>query len=194
MKKTFFCFLWFIILFHINTASLFGAELDKKLINGSEFYFGPEDVLEISVWKNEDLTKTVVVRPDGKISFPLIGDVLAQGLTVDELRRVVEDKVKVLIPDMPVAIIVTQVMSRKVYVVGKVETPGVYLMGKTLRVMQILGMAGGLTPFAKKKNIIILRKNDGHQKTFRFNYSKVAAGKDLDQNICLQPGDTIVVP
>jgi polysaccharide export outer membrane protein len=161
---------------------------------GDPFYLGPGDMLEVSVWKDEALSRQVVVRPDGKISFPLIGDVVARGRTVDELRKAVEAKIKVFVPDAPVNVMVLQVGSPKVYVVGKVAKPGLYIMGEALRVMQVLAMAGGMTPFAKKDDIIIIRKDNGSQKVFPFNYSQVADGNNLEQNIRLEPGDTVVVP
>jgi polysaccharide biosynthesis/export protein len=163
-------------------------------MQGEAFYLGPGDLLEISVWKDEALSRQVVVRPDGKISFPLIGDVVAKGRTVDALREAVEAKIKTFVPDAPVNVMVIQVGSPKVYVVGKVAKPGLYIMGESLRVMQVLAMAGGMTPFAKKDDIIIIRKNNGGQEVFPFNYGKVAGGKDLEQNIRLEPGDTVVVP
>lgn len=195
MKRRVCCLLSFsLILFYGNICTLCAAEQEEMAALGSEFYLGPGDVLEVSVWKDEALSRQVVVRPDGKISFPLIGDVLARGRTVEELRQVVEDKIKVYVPDAPVTVIVVQVGSSQVYVVGKVAKPGLYIMGQTLRVMQVLAMAGGMTPFANKDDILIIRKNNGHQRVFKFNYGKVAGGKDLDQNICLKPGDTVVVP
>jgi polysaccharide export outer membrane protein len=162
--------------------------------DGVAFYLGPGDILEVSVWKDEALSRQVVVRPDGNISFPLIGDVVARGRTVDQLRAAVEGKIKAFVPDAPVNVMVVQVGSPKVYVVGKVAKPGLYIMGEPLRVMQVLAMAGGMTPFAKKDDIIIIRKDNGGQKVFPFNYSQVAEGKDLGQNIRLEPGDTVVVP
>ncbi|MBW2108857.1 MAG: polysaccharide biosynthesis/export family protein [Deltaproteobacteria bacterium] len=159
-----------------------------------EFLLGPGDLLEVSVWKDEALSRQVVVRPDGKISFPLIGDIVAQGRTVAQLREAVEEKIKVYVPDAPVNVMVVQVGSPKVYVVGKVAKPGLYIMGAPVRVMQVLAMAGGTTSFAKKDDIIIIRQEKGDQKVFEFNYSDVAEGKDLAQNILLQPGDTVVVP
>ena len=195
MKRSFCCLLSFsLILFYGNICTLCGAEQEEMGALGSEFYLGPGDVLEISVWKDEALSRQVVVRPDGKISFPLIGDVVALGRTVDELRQVVEGKIKAYVPDAPVTVMVVQVGSPQVYVVGKVAKPGLYIMGQTLRVMQVLAMAGGMTPFANKDDILIIRKENGRQRVFKFNYGKVADGKDLDQNICLKPGDTVVVP
>jgi polysaccharide export outer membrane protein len=183
-----------LVLIHGSKALLYSADSEIQGHEGFKFCLGPGDVLEVSVWKDEALTRQVIVRPDGKISFPLIGDVLAQGRTVDELRQSIEAEIKVFVPDAPVNVMIVQVGSPKVYVVGKVAKPGLYIMGEPLRVMQVLAMAGGTTPFAKKDDIIIIRKEGDHQKIFEFNYSKVAEGKDLDQNIRLEPGDTVVVP
>lgn len=162
--------------------------------NDPGYVLGPDDVLEISVWKDDTLNKEVVVRPDGKISFPLIGDIEAKGKTVEELRKDIEKKIQVFVPDTPVSIVVKTVRSPKVYVVGQINTPGIYIMVEKLRVMQALSMAGGTTAFADKNDILIIRNQNGHQKTFKFNYTQVAKGKHLDQNIILEPGDTIVVP
>jgi polysaccharide export outer membrane protein len=181
---------FFVVLGFGNGSPLFGEESAKQ----AEFYLGPGDVLEVSVWKDEALSRQVVVRPDGNISFPLIGDVQAQGRTVDELRKAVEDKIKGFVPDAPVNVMVMEVGSPKVYVVGKVGKPGVYIMGEPMRVMQVLAMAGGMITFAQEDDIIIIRNENGGQKVFEFNYGKVAAGEDLEQNIRLRPGDTVVVP
>jgi polysaccharide biosynthesis/export protein len=184
----------FIVMAYPNVPVLYCEEPKEHAGVIRDFLLGPEDVLEITAWKNEDLTRQVVVRPDGKISFPLIGDVVAQGRTVDELKKIVEDKIRILTPDVPVTVMVMQVGSQKVYVVGKVAKPGVYMMGKPLRVMQALAMAGGTTPFAKNDDILIIRDENGQQNTFRFRYSDVAEGEDLKQNILLNAGDTVVVP
>jgi polysaccharide export outer membrane protein len=158
------------------------------------FALGPEDILEISVWKDEALTKQVVVRPDGWISFPLIGDIQAAGRTVEELRQEIQTRIKTYVPDAPVTVMVMKVGSPKVYVVGKVAKPGVYIMGEPMRVMQVLAVAGGATPFADKNSILIIREENNKQVVYKFNYDKVSKGKELEQNINLKPGDTVVVP
>lgn len=194
MKKQWVGLLLLLVLVAGSVSPSHAAETEGQVVTTSKFCLGPEDVLEISVWKDEALTKQVVVRPDGMVSFPLVGDIQAQGRTVEELRQAVADKVKAFVPDAPVTVMVMQVGSPKVFVVGKVAKPGVYIMGQTLRVMQVLAMAGGATPFADKDDILIIRKENGRQKTFKFNYSKVAQGEDLERNILLEPGDTVVVP
>ena len=156
-------------------------------------HIGPEDVLEISVWQDETMIKEVLVRPDGKISFPLIGDIKAEGYTVEAFQQKVEKKIREYVPKASVAVIVTTVSSPKVFVVGQITTPGVYIMGRPMRVMQALALAGGLTEFADRNDIIIIRNNN-EQTVLKFNYSEVKKGEKVEQNIVLQPGDTIVVP
>jgi len=155
---------------------------------------GPDDVLMISVWKDEALTREVVVRPDGKISFPLIGDVVVQGRTVDEVRDEIQTKMDEFSPGAPVSIMVTKVNSPKVFVVGKVLRPGVYLMTDRMTVVQALALSGGVTPFAASDDIIVLREARGKTQTLPFDYDAVAKGRYLEQNIYLNRGDTIVVP
>jgi len=202
MTKKMVCLICFcLIAFQLNLDFLFAEEPKEEdktsssfVQNDPGFILGPDDLLEISVWKDDSLTKEVVVRPDGKISFPLIGDIKAQGKTLEELRKVIEKKIQIFVPDTPVSIVIVTVRSPKVYVVGKITNPGTYIMVENLRVMQALSVAGGMTPFADKDDILIIRNQNGHQKTFKFNYTQVAKGKNLDQNIRLKPGDTIVVP
>lgn len=166
----------------------------EQSLSSPLFSLGPEDILEISVWKDDALTKQVVVRPDGWISFPLIGDIKAAGRSVEELRQEIQTRIKTYVPDAPVTVLVMQVGSPKVFVVGKIAKPGVYIMGVPMRVMQILAMAGGATPFADKNSILIIREENNRQSIYNFDYNEVASGKKLDQNIILKPGDTVVVP
>ncbi|MBU4186403.1 MAG: polysaccharide biosynthesis/export family protein, partial [Proteobacteria bacterium] len=143
-----FSLLFSIILIYSGVKPLYGAEEKGHVSADSRFYLGPEDLLEISVWNDETLNKQVVVRPDGKISFPLIGDVLVQGRTVEEVRQEIENKIRAYVPDSPLTVMVIRVSSPKVYVVGKVVKPGVYIMSEPIRVMQALAMAGGITTFS----------------------------------------------
>lgn len=194
MKRTL-CFSFLLcIIFLGNLPLSCNADQQDQVSMDSKFYLGPGDVLEISVWKDEALSREVIVRPDGRISFPLIGDVVARGRTVEQLKQAVQDKIKTYVPDAPVNVMVTKVGSPRVFVVGKVAKSGLYIMAQSLRVMQILAMSGGMTPFAKKDDIIIIREDKGAQKVFKFNYSEVADGENLKQNIILEPGDTVVVP
>ena len=166
-----------------------------SLASGSQFLLGPGDYIEISVWKDPDLTKTVVVQPDGNISFPLIGDVEAAGHTVGELRRIVTKRLKEYISNPVVSILPVKIESYKIYVIGKVNKPGMFVVLPPVNVMQALSMAGGLNPFAKSDEISILRvSNQGTQERIRFNYKDITKGRRLEQNINLKSGDVIVVP
>lgn len=160
----------------------------------SGYLLGPEDVLLISVWKDEHLTREVVVRPDGMISFPLVGDLAAEGKTVDELRSDLVRRLVKYIPNVNVTVAVTKVLSYKIYVVGRVNKPGEYLVGHYTDVLQALSLAGGLTPFAAENDIKVVRRVMGRQHTFPFRYSDVRKGRDLEQNILLQRGDVVMVP
>lgn len=157
------------------------------------FELGPEDVLEISVWKDEALTRQVMVRPDGKISFPLIGDIQVSGLNVEELRQRVQKKLQKYVPDAPVSVLLVKIASPKIYIIGKVNRPGVFIMGQPLSITQALAMAGGVTLFAGDE-VLIIRSENGQQKTIVVNFEKIADGKNLSENIFLKPDDTIIIP
>ena len=185
---------FFLIILSACASFSYGAEKIIQASFGTAFYLGPEDVLEISVWKDEALTKEAVVRPDGMVSFPLIGQIRAAGRTVEDLQREIQRKISRYVPDAPVTVMVLEIGSPKIYVVGKVNKPGVYIMGHYLRVMQALAMAGGTTTFADRDDIMIIREESGRQTIMKFNYDRVASGRDLHKNITLEPGDTVVVP
>lgn len=158
------------------------------------YQLGPEDVLLISVWKDEHLTREVVVRPDGLISFPLVGDVPAEGRTVEELRLDLAKRLIKYIPAVNITVAVLKPLSYKVYVVGRVAKSGEFLVGHYTDVLQALSLAGGLTPFAAENDIKVVRRVMGQQQTFPFRYSDVRKGIDLEQNIILQRGDVVMVP
>src|SRR5580765_5776292 len=158
------------------------------------YRLGAEDVLVVSVWKDEHLTKEVVVRPDGSFSFPLVGDVQAEDRTVEEIRADLVKRLTKYIPNPNVSVAVMKVLSYKVYVVGRVNKPGEYLIGHYTDVLQALSLAGGLTPFAAENDIKVLRRVRGQQQVFLFRYGDVRKGQDLEQNILLQRGDSVMVP
>ncbi|HEU4684717.1 MAG TPA: polysaccharide biosynthesis/export family protein [Nitrospira sp.] len=158
------------------------------------YRLGAEDVLLVSVWKDEQLTREVVVRPDGMFSFPLVGDVVAEDRTVDEIKYDLIKRLTKFIPNPNVSVAVIKVLSYKVYVVGRVNKPGEYLIGHYTDVLQALSLAGGLTPFASENDIKIVRRVKGQQHVFPFRYGDVRKGNDLDQNILLQRGDVVMVP
>jgi len=159
-----------------------------------DYPIGAEDVLEISVWKEEGLKKEVLVRPDGGISFPLAGDMQAAGKTPRQLQQEITQRLEKFMSDPVVSVAVLKVASNKIYVIGRVNKPGDYLAGRYVDVLQILSMAGGLTPFAAENDIKVLRKENGKDIVFPFRYSQVKAGNNLDQNIVLKGGDVVVVP
>jgi polysaccharide export outer membrane protein len=163
-------------------------------VDGDQYVIGPEDVLYIHVWKEEALTRTVPVRMDGKISLPLIQEVKAAGLTPLQLKEVLMRKFKEFIENPIVSVTVVEVNSFKVYVVGQVKSPGVYRLRSETTVTQMVVLAGGFTEWAKQKKILVVRKENGREKRITVNYKKIMAGKDLDSNIILKAGDTVVVP
>ena len=159
-----------------------------------DYTLGPGDILDISVWKDEALTRRVAVLPDGKISFPLIGEVTAGGKTLAELRKELEKRLSRYVPDINLSVVVTQINSMIVYVVGRVNKPGMFVLNTNVTVLQALAMAGGLNPFAKAGKIKIFREAAGKVQILPFDYDDVTKGEDLEQNIQLKRGDTVVVP
>jgi polysaccharide biosynthesis/export protein len=160
-----------------------------------DYSIGPGDVLNISVWKDEALTRQVVVLPDGKIGFPLIGQVAAGGRTVNEVTKEIEQKLARFVPDLTLSVSVHQVNSLMVYVIGRVNNPGRFVVNTDVNVLQALAMAGGLNPFAKRGDIRIFRETgDGGTKVMLFDYDAASTGDNVKQNIRLKRGDLIVVP
>ena len=160
----------------------------------ADYIIGPGDVLDISVWKDEALSKLVTVLPDGRISFPLIGEVKAGGKTVAQLSRELKEKLVRYVPDLDLSVVVHQVNSMLIYVVGKVNNPGRFVLNANIDVLQALAMAGGFNPFAKKSKIKIFRDEGGKTRIFSFDYDDVTKGEKLEQNILLKRGDVVVVP
>jgi polysaccharide export outer membrane protein len=155
-----------------------------------DFVIGPEDVLGVLFWREADMSGDVTVRPDGQITLPLIGEIHAAGLRPDELRELLQKAGAKFLTDANVTVVMRQSNSRKVFILGEVMMPGTFLLTGPRNVMQLIALAGGLSDFADGKDISILRG----AKAFKFNYEEVKRGRKLDQNILLQPGDTIVVP
>ncbi len=163
-------------------------------VDPSNYRVGPEDVLEISVWHEDALKKEALVRPDGGISYPLIGEVQAAGKTVLEIREEIAQRLEKFIPDAAVSVTIVKVGSQRVYVVGKVNKPGEFPVGRYVDVLQALSMAGGLTPFADSNDIRIMRRDGARQAVLPFEYNRVVRGDKLEQNIQLRAGDVVVVP
>jgi len=160
---------------------------------GPEYVIGPEDVLHVAVWKESDLTATLPVRPDGKISLPLLNDVQAAGMTPEQLSESLTVKLKKYIADPRVTVVVTAINSKRIYVNGEVLHAGPMPMSPNMTVLQALSSAG-LNQFAKIKGIYVLRTENGKQEKLPVNYRKLLKGEQIEQNYLLQTGDTIVVP
>ena len=175
-----------------HAGDVMSAALVSQLDPG--YRLGAEDILLVSVWKDEQLTREVVVRPDGMFSFPLVGDIQAEDRTVEDIRGDLAKRLTKYIPNPNVSVAVTKVISYKVYVVGRVNKPGEYLIGHYTDVLQALSLAGGLTPFAAENDIKVMRRVRKEQYAIPFRYGDLRKGRDLEQNIILQRGDVVMVP
>lgn len=158
------------------------------------YLVGPGDVLEISVWRDETLSRVLVIPPDGILAFPLVGDIQVAGQTVTGIRGLIKKELMEFVPDASVTVILKEINSLKVYVIGQVKNPGEFPITLETRVMQVLAQAKGLTPFAAERDIHILRYSSGKTQKIGFDYKEVLKGNNLDQDILLQRGDVIVVP
>ena len=168
---------------------------DTKAEIPEDFVIGLEDVLAVNVWREPELSvKEVVVRPDGKIGLPLIGDVPASGLTTKQLQDQIAEKLKEFVASPTVTVAVLKIGSQSVSIVGQVARPGVYYLGSPITVLELLARAGGISEYAKKTKIAIVRKEGRQTRHLLFNYKDVAKGKNLQQNIILKNGDVVIVP
>lgn len=158
------------------------------------YLIGAQDVLDISVWKEPDISRTVPVRPDGKISLPLVRDIQAAGLTPMQLERLVAEKLQKYVTDPQVSVIVKEINSQRIYILGEVTRSGAFTLLPNMTVLQALSGAGGFTQYANLKGIYLLRLENGRQVKYPFNYKEVISGQNPGQNMLLKPGDTIVVP
>ncbi len=174
--------------------SLSASGQEETLTSASGYEVQPGDVLEISVWKEEGLQQLVLVTPDGRLSFPLVGNIMAEGHTVQDLSRLITEKIVEYIPDPVVTVSLKQNLGNRIYVIGKVNKPGEFQISRYVDVMQALSMAGGMTAFANRDDIKILRRNGKIQRSISFDYDDVEEGKNLEQNIVLEAGDVVVVP
>lgn len=166
----------------------------KAATQDPNYVIGSQDVLDISVWKEAELTRTVPVRPDGKISLPLLNDVQATGLTPTQLAESITTSLKKFVTDPQVTVIVAQINSQRVYIMGEVNRAGAYPLLPDMTFLQALSSAGGFTQFANLKKIYMFRTENGKQVKYPFNYKDVISGKRPDENVALKAGDTIVVP
>jgi polysaccharide biosynthesis/export protein len=199
LKKTLFCLY---ILFSVcitaeaqsSKESLTVTSTDAKP-TGPAYTIGLEDILSVNVWKEPDLSlKEVVVRPDGKISLPLLNEIQAQGLTTRQLQDKIAEKLREFVANPNVTVIVVKIVSQSVSVVGQVNRPGSFPIGAPITVIELLARAGGLTDYAKSKEIRVIRTENGQTLQFPVNYKDIIKGKNLNQNIMLRAGDVVLVP
>ena len=180
-----------------NTApvsAMVDSTAQKSATDDPNYIIGAQDVLDVSVWKEPELSREIPVRPDGKISLPLLNDVMAAGLTPEELAAQLTTSLNKYMTNPQVTVIVTQINSKRIYILGEVARAGSYMLLPEMTVLQALSNAGGFTPYANLKNIYVLRQENGKQTKLFFNYKDVINGKSTAQNVLLKTGDTIVVP
>jgi polysaccharide biosynthesis/export protein len=184
----------------IVAGTLLQADTDKpaaaaRSADSTGYVIQPNDILEIFVWKEPDLSRKVLVRPDGRISFPLVQDLKASGMTPTELKDKVQGELAQFIQSPNVTVIVDTIQHYKIFVVGKVQNPGSFIIEKPISVLQALTLAGGFQQFANESGVTIIRSGEGNRHlVFDFNYKDVVRGRGSNQNIRLQSGDVVVVP
>src|SRR5271170_6908030 len=171
-----------------------GSAAPKAATVDPGYVIGGQDVLDISVWKEAELTRVVPMRPDGKISLPLLNDVQAAGLTPTKLAEEITTSLKKFVTDPQVTVIVTVINSQRIYILGEVNRAGAYPLLPEMTVLQALSSSGGFTQFANTKKIYVLRTEEGKSDKYPFNYKDVIAGRHAEENIVLKAGDTLVVP
>jgi len=180
-----------------NSAEI--AEVKEPLVvavtKKNVYKVNPGDVIEINVWKEEGMTQEVLVRPDGGISFPLVGDLIVQNLSLVEVEQKVTEILTKYLADPVVTVLAKQLLGNKIYVIGQVNKPGEFVVNRYIDIMQVLSMAGGMTPYAAVNDILILRRDvNGKQQAIEFEYGEIEDGDALETNIVMQAGDVVVVP
>jgi polysaccharide export outer membrane protein len=169
-------------------------ETKKEIVTDPSYIIGPLDVLEIQVWKEPDFSRQVLVRPDGKITLPLVGDIPASGMNTMGLKVLLSEKLEDFVSKPEVTVIVLESHSKNFYIIGKITRPGTYPLNPDMTVLQAISVAGGLAEWADKDSIRIIRRSGGKEEILLFDYDKVISGKKLEQNILLKPNDTVIVP
>jgi polysaccharide export outer membrane protein len=182
------------LLLSFCVVSVTEAENTKTYVNHKSYILGSEDVIEVLVWKEDAFSRVVIIRPDGKISLPVIGDVQAAGMATEELTEKITEKLKDFIDNPTVTVIVAQINSMRIYIQGEVARPGVYQLKSNTTVIQAISLAGGFSEWAKKNKIVIVRELKGKSSRIPVNYKKIIWGKDISQSLILERGDTIIVP
>ena len=180
--------------FAVPAAAQEGGTAPTGVTPPPDYVVGPEDVLAVVFWREQNLSAEVVVRPDGKISLPLLNDIDVAGLTPDQVRERIVEKAADFVDEPTATIVVKQIHSRKIFITGSVERPGPFPLMQPTTVLQLIAMAGGLREFANASDIVVVRLENGQQVTYEFNYNDVKNRRNLAQNIVLKPGDTVIVP
>ncbi len=197
-KKIMLLFFFLVVSVLICPVTFSAQDENRQLANKENQYgyiIGSSDILEISTWKEPDFSREeVLVRPDGKISFPLLGDIQAAGLTPTEFSKKIEINLKKYIENPTVTIHIIDPQSKKIFILGEVEETGEYPLRQKMSVLQAIAIAGGFTEWASKKEIILLRNENGQEKRYEINFERIVDGKDISQNLQLKSGDTIIVP
>ena len=182
----------FILLLSAMPCSVSAAESTAAL-GGASYILAPSDEIEVFVWKEEDLSRQVTIRPDGGISYPLVGEIQAAGKPVAALQALMQERIREYVPSAVVSVSLRKVAGYRIYVLGEVKNPGEFVLNHYVTVAQALTLADGLTPFANQSEILIMREADGEKSSLKFNYKKFTRGKDLDRNIQLKAGDVVSV-
>lgn len=178
----------------LSLASWLGGASPSAAQALPDYKLSPGDQIEVSVWKEPELSKTVIVRPDGKFSYPLAGEITAASKTVSQVQSEITARLKQFIPEPVVTAALTVLDGNRIYVIGQVGKPGTYVMNPRLNVLQALAVAGGMTPFANADGIMVMRGIGAQQRILRFRYGDVSKGRDVEQNIQLEAGDVVIVP
>ena len=184
---------FFVVFLLVSFSAGWSCTVPRQCL-AEDYRIAPADVLEISIWGEQELARRLVVRPDGKVSFPLIGDIQVAGKTTSEIKSLVEEKIREYIPEASATVIVSELGSLQYYVIGKVRQPGMFNVSRPLTVLQALALAGGLTTFADEDGISVVRHTKDGEKRFPFDYSAIKKGEKMEQNIELERGDVVVVP
>jgi polysaccharide export outer membrane protein len=194
LKFCFFTLLFFLVFFPSPAAKASDAFLAPPQSSPKEYLLGLGDIIEVQVWKEPDLTKTLTVRLDGRISLPLAGDILAAGKSPEQLASDLEEKLKAYITEPSVTVILSKSTSRKYFIIGQINQPGEFTIDAPITILQALARSGGFQEWAKKDKIVIIRRQSGKENFLPFDYEAFTEGKNISQNIDIAPGDTIIVP
>ena len=179
---------------YVNISTVMGQPDTEKKSVESHYLIGANDIINIFVWKEPGLTQDISVMSDGRISFPMIGEIMAKGKTVSELKEIITEKLKDYVTDPLVTVMLRESRSRPIYIIGKVNHPGTYPLLSDITILQALSIAAGFTEWADTKHIVVVRREGRKDVMHDFNYQDFISGKNLSQNILLEPNDTIVVP